>query len=273
MSNVDARPEPFPFALVCLDLDGTVIDPEGGDAAPRAALWSLLAAARTTGTRLAFATGRSAGEVRQLVGEGLLPRPDFLLAEIGTALYEWPDDEPRELAVASPPAAWSGELVASAVASLPEIQPRLPARSGVYKKSFYLGVEEQAGVTAALARRLGGLGVRSRILFAPPRYLYLIPEGCGKEVALGALAARLHLEKSDILVAGDNELDRALLAEFPYAILVGNAAAAIKEEVRRLSPHVYIAVGRGAAGVREGMEKLMADKRHHGREAGERWSQ
>jgi len=244
----------IPFALVCLDLDGTLIVPES-DPGPLAELGSLLAASRTAGTRLAFATGRGMREVRQLVAAGVLPRPDFLLAELGTVVYEWADGEPR-IAVEPAWSRWDGELVERLAGALPQLRPRLPERSGPFKKSFYVAEEDHAAVTAVLERELEAAGLAARILFVPPRYLHVVPEGSGKEAALRALAERLRLPEGDILVAGDSEVDRGLLEHFPHAILVGNAPETLKEEIRRRAPHVYVAAGPGAAGVLEGLEML-----------------
>lgn len=260
MGKPDSRMSPrrpLPFALVCLDLDGTVIDPEG-DPESLETLRSLLAEAGAAGTRLVYATGRGPGEVRQLVAEEVLLRPDFLLAELGTVVYEWAGDGPQEMPDSPAWSDWDGPLIERLAAELPQLRPRPPERSGPYKKSFYVKAEEQAAVVEILKRQLTAAGLRASLLFMPPKYLLVTPAGSGKEVALRSLAERLGLARSDILTAGDSEVDLGLLAEFPHAILVGNASEAMKEAVRRDAPHVYMANGRGAAGVLEGIEALGA---------------
>jgi sucrose-6F-phosphate phosphohydrolase len=247
---------PLPFALVCLDLDGTLIDPDG-DPESLEALRSLLTEAGAAGTRLAYATGRGPADVQQLVAERVLARPDFLLAELGTIFYAWEGDGLRELPESPAWSDWDGPLVERLAAELPELRPRPPERSGVYKRSFYVREEEQAAVAGILERRLASAGIRARLFFVAPKYLHVIPAASGKEAALRALMERHGLAPDDVLVAGDSEVDRGLLAEVPHAILVGNAPEALKEEVQRASPHVYIATGRAAAGVLEGIDAIL----------------
>jgi len=239
-------------ALVCLDLDGTLIVPES-DPGPLAELRALLADAQAAGTRLVYATGRGPSEVQQFVADGVIPRPDFLLAELGTVLHAWKGDGLREVPDGFVWRDWDRPLVERLAAGLPQLRPRPPERSGRYKKSFYVDEDEQVEVRELLARQLEAAGVRARVDFVPPKYLHVVPAGSGKEVALRILAERLGVSAGDILVAGDNEVDRGLLAECPHAILVGNAPEAFKAEVRERLPHVYIAAGRGAAGVLEGI--------------------
>lgn len=246
---------PLPFALVCLDLDGTLIDPDG-DPAPLLTLRSLLIEAGAAGTRLAFATGRGPAEVRQFVAEGVLPRPDFLLAELGTVIHAWEGDGLRELPDGPVWSDWNGPLVEQMAAALPALRPRPPERSGPYKKSFYVSEEEHAAATAALERQLAAAGIRASVVFVPPRYLHVTPAGSGKEVALRILTELLGLVPGDVLVAGDSEVDRGLLAMCPSAILVGNAPEALKTDIRNHLPHVYIAAARGAAGVLEGIAAM-----------------
>ena len=213
-----SRHRPLPCALACLDLDGTLIDPEG-DSASRETLSLLLTVATALGTRLAYATGRGAAEVHQLVAAGELPRPGFLLAELGTVLYAWEEDGPREMAESPAWTAWDGPLIERLAGARPELRPRRPERSGPYKKTFTVDAGEQAAVREILARQLTAAGLRVHLLFEPPSLLFVVPAGSGKEVALRVLRSRLGIAAADVLAAGDGEVglgaaNRAVDAEF-----------------------------------------------------------
>jgi hydroxymethylpyrimidine pyrophosphatase-like HAD family hydrolase len=83
------RPVAPPLLLVS-DLDGTLVSSEGGgnaDTAAFAAWWA--AAAVPAGSRLVYNTGRALDLFEELAAAkaGLLPRPDALIASVGTKVY------------------------------------------------------------------------------------------------------------------------------------------------------------------------------------------
>jgi hydroxymethylpyrimidine pyrophosphatase-like HAD family hydrolase len=77
--------------LICTDLDRTLLpngnQPESPDARRRFACF----AAREE-VRLAYVTGRHLALVEKAIANYVLPRPDFVIADVGTSLYESADD-------------------------------------------------------------------------------------------------------------------------------------------------------------------------------------
>ena len=73
-------PPPPPRALICVDFDGTVVDPSHDPAFPEA-MANCLGTLRSHGVAWAIATGRSLFQaVEGIANHGVTPLPDFLIS-------------------------------------------------------------------------------------------------------------------------------------------------------------------------------------------------
>src|SRR6056297_2091299 len=68
--------------VLATDLDGTFL---GGTDADRARFYAWIEANRAR-IGLIFVTGRDPGFIRQLVRSGTVPRPDYLVGDVGTTI-------------------------------------------------------------------------------------------------------------------------------------------------------------------------------------------
>ena len=73
--------------LICTDLDRTLL-PNGKQPESPAARRRFAEFAAREEVRLAYVTGRHLALVEKAIANYVLPRPDFVIADVGTSLYE-----------------------------------------------------------------------------------------------------------------------------------------------------------------------------------------
>ncbi len=227
--------------LLATDLDGTFL---GGRQADRLALYRALRA--RDDVRLVFVTGRGVETVLPLLGDPLIPDPEFIIADVGATIVaaeglrpvpeiQWPIDR-----------AWVGaDAVLDAVGHLEglERQP-VPQERRV---SFY--VTDDA-MEAEVRRRVAGLEVD--VLRSADRYLDVLPRGVSKGSTLRHLVAHLGTPDAAVLVAGDTLNDLSLYETGFPGVVVGQAEPALVAATRDRAT-VHQASAAGAGGILEAL--------------------
>ena len=254
--------------LVC-DMDGTVIPLDDLPHRTReiAALKKALMAAPHV--RLAYATGRDRDLARAGIEMHDLPRPDYLICDVGTSLYHsrktgWSLDPDYRSAVLERFGGHSAEDVHRALAPLPFLTPQEPERQAEFKISFYIknmsGAEELARRVREALSAADISRMRVVVSLDPANgrgLLDILPDGVAKDFAVRFLAQSLGVPTGQVVYAGDsgNDLD-AFLSGF-RCILVANTEEWVREKVRAFSGkdgarRFYLATKPFAAGVLEG---------------------
>ncbi len=204
--------------------------------------------------RLVFVTGRGVETVLPLLGDPLIPDPEFIIGDVGATVVstdglrpvtplQWEIDE-----------RWIGvERVLDAVGEIDGLvrQP-VPQERRV---SFYARDED---VVAEVRRRVAGLPVD--VLMSAGRYLDVLPEGTSKGSTLRRLVAHLGVNEDAVLVAGDTLNDLSLFETGYHGVVVGQAEAALVEATRGM-PHVHHAAAAGAGGILEALRALVPGDR------------
>jgi sucrose-6F-phosphate phosphohydrolase len=227
------------------DLDGTLV----GDAAAleRFAAWH---ATRGRGSRLVYATGRSAASVAELIATTPLPEPDALISDVGTAIRgpgeaPWSDWPP-------PLERWQAGVVVEVLADEPGVVLQPDAAQSDVKVSHYAGVLRHRDLLR-IGRALRARGVHGRLVHSAGRYLDVLPHATGKRAAARHVLRRWGIDVRDVVTAGDSGNDRDLLRLGGYGIVVGNAS----DELRTLrGARILHVVGSHADGVLEGLRRI-----------------
>jgi sucrose-6F-phosphate phosphohydrolase len=232
-----------PIRLLVSDLDGTLL----GDDDALSAFRSWIKATRSD-WRLAYATGRTLASVEGLIADGVLPRPDAVIANVGTEIYGpdgrtwpgWPTWDPD----------WDAAVARSLLAAVPGIDLQADANQTDWKASFHApGLDASAvdDIRAALV----DADIDATVIYSSAQDLDVMPPGSGKAAATRHLARDWKLDPDDVLAAGDSGNDLDLLTAGFRAIVVANA----QPELRDLShPLVFHARRPYAAGVLDGIE-------------------
>lgn len=257
------------------DLDGTMAH---GVAATREHLVALLR--EDLDARLIYVTGRTPEATRELARRMDLPRPDVLIADVGTSVLEGFGPDVIESVEAELARTWPGgaivrERLAPLATELAEqdlhaarrvsywIEPVRRMRDGtapgddVFAASMpgdpSLGEQATRKARDVAARATGALhDLGVDVLVSANIYLDVLPRGVDKGTTLKRVLRWLDIAADDCIVAGDSLNDLALFRTGMRGIAVANCEPALREYVRSMA-HVYLARAEGVEGVLEGV--------------------
>ncbi|MBU0498479.1 MAG: HAD-IIB family hydrolase [Gammaproteobacteria bacterium] len=245
--------------LLCTDLDRTLLpngaQPESPEARP---LFAHLAA----GSKLvlAYVTGRDRVLVQEAMDKYNLPRPQFVISDVGSNIYDlragdwevWRQWQ-AEIAVD-----WNGRDHGNLLTLLADVDPlRLQeeAKQNRFKLSYYwpLGTHT-ADLHARLEERLGAEGIRASLIWsldepAGVGLLDVLPKRATKLHAVEFLRQYLGLSEMQTLFAGDSGNDLPVLASSIPSVLVANAMDSVIQEALSLASvqgntdRLYVASG------------------------------
>jgi len=270
--------------LICTDLDRTLLpngnQPESHDARRRFASF----AARKEVT-LAYVTGRHLALVEKAIANFVLPRPDFVIADVGTSLYESAEDCWLRRADWDEQFAseWGGmdhTAIRLLFADLIELQLQGAARQSRYKLSFYVPLyTDKHTLLPAMQQRLERQRVRASLIWsiddpAGIALLDVVPESATKFHAIEYLMRREGFAPENTVFAGDSGNDLPVLSSSLLTILVANATEDVREEALQLSAardtsdSLYLAKGdfmgmngNYSAGILEGVAHFLPQTR------------
>lgn len=266
-----------PRILLATDLDRTLLPNGDAPESPGARPAFARVAARPD-VVLAYVTGRHRALVEAAITEFRLPRPDFVIGDVGTTIWHvrdgewlaWPDWPAR---IGTDWAGRDARAVRALLAPLSELTPQEVARQGTHKVSYHAAALADPAPLLARARALlEGAGLRVNLVWSLDEaaglgLLDVLPAAAGKLAALQALRQHLRVAPTDTLFAGDSGNDLEVLGGPLPSVLVANAADDVRARAVAIagqSGHadlLYLARGgwRGmngnyAAGILEGLE-------------------
>ncbi len=266
--------------LLATDLDRTLLPNGGQPESPQArALFSRLAARPEV--RLAYVTGRHRQLVEAAMAEYDLPRPDFVIADVGTTLYElnasdWHPRADWQTAIA---ADWDGRdhaALADTLRDIPDLRLQEAAKQGPCKLSYYAAaLDDPADLLTRVGDRLAASGARVNLVWSVDEttatgLLDVLPASASKLHALEFLRARLGIAIARTVFAGDSGNDMEVLASGLPAVLVANAQETVRAEAVARAPagSLYLAHGgllgmngNYSAGILEGLAHFIPETR------------
>lgn len=235
------RTDPPRPRVLASDLDGTLIPLPDHDDNVRDLdhLRERIVAANVT---LVFVTGRHIASIREAIDEHALPRPHWVIGDVGTSLYE-PNGEEEWRPVSA-----YAEHLSGIVADLPiaELRRGLDGFEGLriqeefklgpFKLSYYVDarrlaerldhvrgwLEERGAPYSSIGSvdPLGGHGL-----------IDLLPRDVSKAYALEWWAEHAGHDERDIVFAGDSGNDLAAFEAGYRTIVVGNADRTLAQQV------------------------------------------
>lgn len=258
---------PTPTFVLATDLDGTFL---AGAPGHRQRLYRLVD--RHPGITLVWVTGRSLEAVIPLLSDPSLPRPDYLVCDVGATVACGKTLQPLQPLQSSIDARWPGEhVVAEAMRGFAGLQRQdVPQER---RCSYFCDPDvlaRQRGDIEATAKRLG-----CDVLYSADRYLDILPPRTDKGRTLLALAEQLELPRDRILVAGDTLNDLSMYEAGFRGVCVGRSEPALLEATDR-HERVLHAEEPGCGGILEAIDHfglLAADDPHREPPAGAREGQ
>lgn len=227
--------------LLATDLDGTFL---AGDDEARRTLYRLIR--RHPGIQLAYVTGRGLESVLPLLADPALPKPDYIICDVGATVVDGASRRAVQPLQAQIENSWPGEhSVREQLAGIPGlIHQDVPQER---RCSYFC---EPGAVTESLRERAERIGCD--LLFSAGRYLDVLPRGVNKGSTLRALVEHLGFSSSKVLVAGDTLNDLSMYQQGFKGVCVGDSEPALLEATRGLSTVMH-ATRPGCGGILEAL--------------------
>jgi hydroxymethylpyrimidine pyrophosphatase-like HAD family hydrolase len=238
-----------PGLILATDLDGTFL---GGPEPARRALYESLAA--RSDVWLIFVTGRDIEFIRALIAQPGIPRPHFIIGDVGTTVLDGRDFRPIASIQSDIAARW-GDATDRVIALLEnepglELQPT-PFR---YRVSYYY---DPARLSADTVRKVETAGFDC--LLSADTYLDVLPRGIGKGPTLLRLLDELALPHDRVLLAGDTLNDLSLFQTGLKGVAVGNSEPALFDAIADF-PWVHRSPWPGAAGIADALRHFCMEE-------------
>jgi HAD superfamily hydrolase (TIGR01484 family) len=262
--------------LLCTDLDRTLLPNGRQEESPRARERFARFVAQP-GITLAYVSGRHPALVEEAIAAYAIPRPDWLIADVGTTLHRavpggWETQNAWQDLIG---ADWQGRTAADLeplFTDLAALTLQEPARQGRHKLSYHVPLDADiAALQLEMRERLNRRGLAASLIHSLDEeagigLLDVLPERATKLEAVEFLMRREGFAPSHTVFAGDSGNDLPVLSSVLPAVLVANAhpdtIARARFESRRngTDPQLYLARGgflgmngNYAAGILEGI--------------------
>ncbi|MDY6940779.1 MAG: HAD-IIB family hydrolase [Cyanobacteriota bacterium] len=235
----------YNFSLVlATDLDGTFL---GGSDSQRSQFYEYVESSRSQ-LLLVFVTGRSLHMIDELCEIPGFPRPDYIIGDVGTTIFEGRTFKPVAKVQDWIRGVWNdaNDRVKTLLENEPglELQPLAPD----YRVSYYYDSEKLQSSTIEKIRESG-----FDCIMSDNRFLDVMPKGVSKGPTLLKAIEALNLERDRVVTAGDTLNDLSLFETGLQGIAVGNAEPKLVEKIKEMD-NVYHSTLPGAAGIWEGLK-------------------
>jgi len=240
--------------VLATDLDGTFL---GGTDAARTRLYDWIEGNRDS-VGLIFVTGRDPGFIRDLTRKGAVPRPDYVVGDVGTTIASVDHNHfvtPIDALEAEIAEAWSdaGARVQAALHRIPGL--RLQSNAFRYRVSYDMDPDQFDSAALDIVAEMG-----LDALVSDNRFFDVLPKDVSKGPSLLRLLTHLGVQNERCLVAGDTLNDLSMLALGLPAVAVGNSEPGLISALEG-QDHVHFASGEGAAGIAEAILAMDALRR------------
>lgn len=227
--------------ILATDLDGTFL---GGSNQHKEQLYSMIR--DNEDFRLIFVTGRGVESVLPLLNDPVIPRPDYIICDVGATVLDGVTLEPIQPIQNNIESKWPGkEAVMKMLEDVKGI--RLQPVPQQRRCSFFFDDDKIREKVARLEKELG-----CDIILSANKFLDVLPADVNKGTTLQKLCDLLRVPQQDVLVAGDTLNDLSLYGIGFKGVVVGEAEPALTEATNRLND-VFQADTAGAGGILEAL--------------------
>lgn len=233
--------------ILATDLDGTLI-PLGGCERNVSDLATLGERLGASNVDLVFVTGRHFDSVQAAIYEYQLPKPDWIICDVGTTIYrrqnadEFSAEEFVQLHAYSDHLAditndVSMNQLRSRLAVIDRLREQESEKQGLFKLSYYAKADQLDELQAAINRLLDDWSAPYSVIHSVDPFngdglIDLLPRGVSKAYALNWWSHHVSIAHEAIVYAGDSGNDLAAFTAGYRTIIVGNAERSLSEQVR-----------------------------------------
>ncbi|MEM1158886.1 MAG: HAD-IIB family hydrolase [Verrucomicrobiota bacterium] len=230
--------------LIIADIDNTLT---GDDVAMQEFFELITNAAGNIG--FGIATGRRYREVKELMDELNIPKPEVMVTSVGTKIYYGKDtlDQSWNQHISH---RWEPDRIRSVLGEVEGLFMQEGSEQSTFKISYDYDAEV-APKPEGIRRILRENKLRAKVISSLGMYLDIIPFRAGSGLSIRHMAYKWGFPLEHILIAGDSGNDEEMLSGNTLGVVVGNYS----EELEKLRnyPRVYFAQASHAAGIIEGI--------------------
>ena len=262
--------------LICTDLDRTLIpngeQPESPEARPL--FRQLVSNPQIT---LAYVTGRDKMLVQEAIAEYELPVPNFVIADVGSTIYEIQNNQWLRLTDWDEQISvdWQDKTQLNLVTlfnNFDQIKLQEITKQGLHKLSYYVSLDtELESIITKIRVKLATEKIQANIIWSIDEksqvgLLDILPLSANKYHAIAYLMKNQNFTLDNTIFSGDSGNDLDVLMSPIKSILVANAHLDVKEKIQSeidqigLKDSIYIAQGKSSklngnysAGILEGI--------------------
>jgi HAD superfamily hydrolase (TIGR01484 family) len=245
--------------LLCTDLDRTLL-PNGTQSESPQARRLFTKLASHPKISVVYASGRHRRLIERAIINYKLPRPDFVISDVGTNIYDlreedwqvWPQWQ-QEIALD-----WKGyqqRQLREILRDISDLRLQQLSQQNTFKLSYYVAMHtDRAALHKTLMNRFSELEIESSLIWSMDEpagvgLLDILPKRATKLHAIEFLQASLGIATADTLFAGDSNNDMPVLASPIPSVLVANATSTVTDDALAAAveagnqQHLYVAQG------------------------------
>ncbi|MBU1214626.1 MAG: HAD-IIB family hydrolase [Gammaproteobacteria bacterium] len=230
--------------LLCTDLDRTLI-PNGVQPESLGARETFQRLVERDDVQLAYVSGRHRELIEQAIDEYDLPQPDFVIADVGSTVYQvgqrgWQRRDEWDEQIAPDWGDLSRESLAKLLHVFGDLRLQEPVKQNLHKLSFYVDLSaDSAALKEQMRRLLDEHGVKANLIWSIDEaehigLLDVLPASANKLHAIEFLMRQQGYGRLDTVFAGDSGNDLDVLQSDVPAVLVANASPELKQQVAHL---------------------------------------
>ena len=231
--------------LLCTDMDRTLL-PNGDAPLSSAATPLFQQLVNHPSIILVYVTGRDLGLVQQAIAEYQMPKPDYVITDVGASIYQRQHDQFQEMHdwqtfIGQDWLDYDSTLLGQALGKFQAIEQQAASRQGRYKLSYQVTPSAaMAPDLECLNQRLNRLPIQTSVIASVDETLDqglidVLPARANKRTAIDYLVNYLALPSTQVFFSGDSGNDMAVLASPYYTTLVANATPDVRAQARALA--------------------------------------
>ncbi|MFP4193880.1 MAG: HAD-IIB family hydrolase [Desulfosalsimonas sp.] len=202
-------------------------------------------------TGFGVATGRRANSAVKILDKYGIPRPDVVIADVGSEIYYGEDlryDQGWESHIAR---GWDRKKITKLLSEFDFLELQESAAQREFKISY--NMEPGKDRLAKIHHKLAKNKIRYTLIYSHERYLDIIPYRASKGKAIRYLSYKWELPLKHFLVSGDSGNDEEMLRGDQLGVVVGNHSPEL-ENLKGLNK-IYFAKKPCTGGILEGLKK------------------
>lgn len=226
--------------LLCTDLDRTLL-PNGAQPESPQARRRFAALTAHPGISLVFVSGRDRVLVERAINNYRLPRPDFVISDVGSNIYdlregEWQVWQQWQDEIAPDWNGYNHRQLSELFSDIKELRLQEFSKQNTFKLSYYLPLHvAHKELNQTLVERLLEHTINASLVWSVDEpagigLLDVLPKRATKLHAVEFLQNFLGIPGSATLFAGDSGNDLPVLASSIPAVLVANAMPSVVDD-------------------------------------------